>query len=90
MSVDFPTFGNPTRPTSASSFSLQVELPHFTRFPRVDAARSAVCRGRKPLIPSSAPASSGYLHAVIDFGQIRELDEPFVRLGVHDRADRHL
>ena len=80
----------PNQADVGKQLQLQVELPHFTRLPRVSAARSAVRRGRKPLIPSSAPASSGYLHAVIDFGQIRDLDEPFVRLGVHDRADRHL
>ena len=66
----------PNQADVGKQLQLQVELPHFTRLSRVNAARRAVCRGRKPLIPSSAPASSGYLHAVIDFGQIRELDEP--------------
>ena len=89
--VDFPAFGKPKRPTSASSFKCSRRSFSSPGKPRLELARRAVGRRGKRRVAVAAEAPLGDEHALPLFGQVRHQHVLPVCLPlVHGRADRHL
>ena len=72
ISVDLPALGNPTRPTSASSFSSRRRSLLLARLARLHLSRRAVGRGGEVRVAHAAAAALGDEHALALVGEVGE------------------
>ena len=92
MSVDLPAFGNPTRPTSASSFSCSRSCFDLARRAGIRAARGPVGGRGEPGVAAAAVAAGRDAHLRAGLEKVGHLDRLAAFFGhfVDDGADRHL
>ena len=83
MSVLLPALGKPTRPTSASSFSVRRSSALVARLAGLHLARRAVGGGREVGVAQAAAAALGDEHALTVFGEVGESEtcSPLSRIG---------